>query len=85
MQKNPSKEREKTVQDERTTEVDCQRGSNNLPGADVMNFLSIITKHRKFISRFVVGATVPTVCYRRRSRCDNRGCDHGLDRFGYLD
>lgn len=58
MPKDPSKEREKTVQDERTTEVDYQRGSNNLPGAGVMNFLSVITKHRKFISRFVVGATV---------------------------
>lgn len=58
MEANFSEERDRLVQKEKMPDAEYRTGANNLPGAGVMDFLSVITKHRKFISWFVVGATV---------------------------
>ncbi len=58
MDTNLPEGQEKTVQQEEATRVEYKRGADNLPGTGVMDFLSVVTKHRKFISRFVLGATV---------------------------
>lgn len=56
MKTNPSEE--KSVHKEEIGPVVFEKSSNNVPGTGLMDFLSVVTKHRKFISRFVIGSTV---------------------------